>query len=389
MVVGEAVRRRVFVESARWVALALLLLWLLAASRAATQPLLAAAIGLVVVAGLAMGRRWPIVALAVAYAGALGAVELAGFPGPDDPYIAAVVWASFGVGRYASFPRQPWAAAGALFLLSSNLLGPGERLTVSDVVFPVLFTAAPWLLGLLVRINHTRAEAATAYAGTVEAARDADLLQATQEERLRIAQELHDVVAHGISALSLQAQVCRRRAESGQQVGVVELRQIETTAQDAMADLRRLLGVLRPTDAVELEPQDAIDGLPALVEWCRQAGQEVQLTETGNTRHLPPALSLAAFRIVQEALTNARRHGLPARCEVVLDWSNDCLDLAVSNRVADSTEPAGEGHGLVGMRERARLFDGSFRALVEPAGDGDRWVVRATLPTPAGERSPV
>jgi signal transduction histidine kinase len=325
----------------------------------------------------------------VAYAGAVGAVELAGFPGPDDPYLAAIVWASFGVGRYASVQRQPWAAAGALFLLSSNLLLPGDQLTVSDVVFPVLFTAGPWVLGLVVRLNHTRAEAATAYAGTVEAARNADLLQATQEERLRIAQELHDVVAHGISALSLQAQVCRRRAESGQQVGVVALRQIETTAQDAMADLRRLLGVLRPTDAVELEPQDAIDGLPALVERCRQAGQDVQLTEIGKTPHLPPALSLAAFRIVQEALTNARRHGLPARCEVLLDWSDDSLDLAVSNRVADTTEPTGEGHGLVGMRERARLFEGSFHAGMERAGDGDRWVVRATLPTPAGDRSPV
>ncbi len=389
MVVSEPGRWRGAVEIARWVALALLALWMAAVSGGATHPLTATMIGLGVVACLALGRRWPIVALAAAFAGTFGVVEVAGFPGPDDPYIAAVLWASFGVGRYAAVQRQPWAAAGALFLLSSNLVGPDDDVAVADVVFPVLFTAVPWLLGLVVRVTHARAEAAVAYAGDVAAARDSDLEEATREERLRIAQELHDVVAHGISALSLQAQLSRRRAESGQHVGVAELRQIELTAQDAMADLRRLLAVLQPSAAAEMHPQDGVEGLPALVERCRRAGQDVGLDVIGDPRRLPPALSLAAFRIVQEALTNARRHGLPGRCDVVLRWHMGSIDLAVRNPTAPPAGALREGHGIVGMRERARLFGGQFHAGLEQSRDGESWVVRSTLPAPTAETSMV
>ena len=389
MVVSELGRLRGAVEIARWVALALLALWMAAVSGGATNPLTATLIGLGVVACLALGRRWPVVALAAAFAGTFGVVEVAGFPGPDDPYIAAVLWASFGVGRYAAVQRQPWAAAGALFLLSSNLVGTDDDVAVADVVFPVLFTAVPWLLGLVVRVTHARAEAAVAYAGDVAAARDSDLEEATREERLRIAQELHDVVAHGISALSLQAQLSRRRAESGLNVGVAELRQIELTAQDAMADLRRLLAVLQPSAAAEMHPQDGVEGLPELVERCRRAGQDVGLDIIGDPRRLPPALSLAAFRIVQEALTNARRHGLPGRCDVVLRWHMGSIDLAVRNPTAPPAGALREGHGIVGMRERARLFGGQFHAGLEQSRDGESWVVRSTLPAPTAETSMV
>jgi signal transduction histidine kinase len=370
-------------EGARLVASVLLAAWLLWLAPNAERPVVAAGVGTLTVAALWAARRWPIWALAAAFAGLLSAVHVAGYPGPDDPYIVIVVWASFGVGRYAPLRHQPWAAAGTLLLLSLNLLD-AESVLPADLVFPTLFTAVPWLLGLFVKLADRRAETAVRYAGTLEAEGAEAVRQATRDERMRIAGELHDVVAHSVSGLSLQAQLARRRLEAGDAVTSEDLRQIETTAKDAMTELRRVLGVLRPAgEPLGLTPQEGLAQLPGMIERCRRSGQQLDLVELGEPRPLPPALSLAAYRIIQEAVTNARRHASGTSVELLLEWIPASLVLQIANNLTDAVAARSGGHGLLGMRERAQLFGGSFEAGPAPSG---QWVVRAELPTPAPVR---
>jgi signal transduction histidine kinase len=354
----------------------LLAVWMVAAGREAGRPLAAAALGLVTVALVALAPRLPLLSLAAALAGLIALEPVAGGAGVEDPFLVCLVVSSYSTGRYAPMRHQPWAAASVLFLVSINVVRPDEQLGLADVVFPVLFTAAPWLLGLVVQLTQRRADDALSYAGAIEASRIEDVRRATAEERIRIARELHDIVAHDISALSLQAQVSRRRAEAGHVVSVEDLRRIETTAQDAMNDVRRVLGVLRTADEVtSLAPAEGLEALAALVEQARVSGQDVVLRTQGEVRDLPPLISHAAFRIVQEAMTNARRHG-SGRCVVEVARSTDILNLRVTNPVS-RTRAHVPGHGLRGMQERAAMFGGVIRA---GSGPDAFWTVEAELP---------
>lgn len=355
--------------------------WALGASweteAAAAKATVAVAVGLL----LSHGRQWPVVALAGAFAG-LFVVGSLPVPVPEDAMLLAVVHGSFLTGRHALLRHQPWAAAGVLLLLSANLVEPGRDTTAADAVFPVLLTAAPWLLGLTVQLAAGREQAAVLRAGELDDTRQQEVRRATTEERLRIAQELHDVVAHEISGLSLQTQVLRRRAEAGGEVGAGDLGDLERTARAAMTDLRGLLGVLRPlAESPPLDPADGLEDLPALVARANDLGHRVRLSETGAPRPLPPVVSAAAYRIVQESLTNARRHGLPGTTSVEVDWRDSELRLLVRNPA--SPDPAtGSGHGLPGIRERARLLGGE---AVAGHAHGE-WRVAVTLPTPVPVR---
>jgi signal transduction histidine kinase len=335
----------------------------------------------VVTAALLWGPRWPLMSLVATFAG-LFAVASLPLPTPEDAFLGMVVYASFLVGRHASLARQPWAATGVLLLLSVNVLEPGGDVAAADVVFPVLFTAAPWLLGLSVQVAHRRELAALRFAGTIEQTRGEDVRRATAEERLRIAQELHDVVAHAISGISLQAQVARRATEAGHAVGAQELRSIERTAQQAMADLRRLLGVLRPLDGRAITaPAEGLEQVGSLVAEARRIGQQVQLDVRGEPRELPPALAVAAYRIVQEALTNARRHGTPGMVRLSLVWSEESVTLRVQNPTASSgPKRTRGGHGLEGIEERARMFGGQTNVTEDP--ERKQWSLEVLLPTP-------
>lgn len=362
----------------RLLVIALVAGWLVAVSLAST--LLVLPIGAAVVGLLVVADRVPIVALVGAFAGLFGAGSIPGHP-PDDVFLALLVLACFHVGRYARLSRQPWAAAGVLALLSSNLLEPGRDVSVADAAFPVMFTGAPWLLGLAVQVAETRAERALDVARTLADDRSSELRRAQAEERLRIAQDLHDVVAHSITALSLQAQVARRQAAAGERVDVGQLRAIEQTAHDAMDDVRRLVGVLRPDeDGVQGTALPTMRELGELVRVCRSVGQQVEVQQTGTPRPLPPALDAAAYRIVQEALANARRHGgHSGRCRLHIDWTSTRLRVEIGNACAGAQPSAPDehhGHGLLGMHERARMFGGRLQAGPE----GPDWWVRAELP---------
>jgi signal transduction histidine kinase len=204
---------------------------------------------------------------------------------------------------------------------------------------------------------------------------------AVAEERARIARELHDVVAHGVSVIAIQADAAEAALDRDPSLAQAPLHAIRSSAAEALADMRRLLGVLREAeDGNELTPQPGLAQLEPLIERVQGAGVEVTLTQTGEPRALPASLDLSAYRILQEALTNVRKHAGGAPAEVSLDWQEARLRLRVADRGPGANGTAsGDGHGLVGMRERVKLHGGELRAG-SPNGSG--FVVDATLPLP-------
>ncbi|MEU2154999.1 sensor histidine kinase [Streptomyces sp. NPDC019396] len=211
------------------------------------------------------------------------------------------------------------------------------------------------------------------------------------EERNRIARELHDVVAHHMSVISIQAQVAPRLIEDPPEALKENLAGIRENAVEALTELRRVLGVLRAGDAaadgVRHAPQPTLARLDELVANVRGAGLTVTKETTGVRRPLSPGVELSAFRIVQEALSNAMRHATGAAVRVELGYRSDALTLRITNTPPRTppTHPAGAGHGLLGMRERAAMLGGELAAGRTPAGG---WEVTAILPTASTSPAP-
>jgi signal transduction histidine kinase len=212
----------------------------------------------------------------------------------------------------------------------------------------------------------------------------ADVLadRAVADERSRIARELHDVVAHDVSVMVVQAQGAARILEGDQPEVRAALGAIETTGRAAVDEMRRLLGVLRQSDEeIALAPQPSLAALGTLVDTVREAGLPVELEVVGEPTALPPGVDLSAYRIVQEALTNALKHAGPARARVVVRYGADAVELEVSDDGAGVSGAPGTGHGLVGMRERVALYGGDLQAGQRREGG---WALRARLPLGAG-----
>ncbi|MDN5685880.1 MAG: sensor histidine kinase [Brachybacterium sp.] len=201
------------------------------------------------------------------------------------------------------------------------------------------------------------------------------------EERTRIARELHDIVAHSTSLIQVQASTAEYRIPDLPAEAAGEFGEIAETARGSLVEMRRLLGVLRTEDhAPELTPQRRLEDISELVDGARRAGAEVGLSMPVGSPVLPPGVQVTAFRITQEALSNAVRHAPGAPVEVVLDAPQDTLMIRVRNSAPEDSavgEARGSGHGLRGMRERAALLGGSLQA--GPDRDGG-WTVTATLP---------
>ncbi|OAN30750.1 hypothetical protein A4X17_04100 [Plantibacter sp. H53] len=202
------------------------------------------------------------------------------------------------------------------------------------------------------------------------------------EERTRIARELHDVVAHSMSVIQVQASTAKYRVPGLAEDAAAEFDDIAATARGSLVEMRRLLGVLRTEDQIaELAPQQGLDDLPALADGLRRVGADITLSmDRGDEGALPvpPTVQIAAFRIVQEAMSNAVRHapGAPIVVDVRVDTT--AVQLRVHNGRAQSTGEHGAGHGLRGMLERAALLDGTLDAGPDGAGG---WLVTAVLPT--------
>jgi signal transduction histidine kinase len=229
-----------------------------------------------------------------------------------------------------------------------------------------------WYVGRRLRIRGERA-------AQLEREQAAEARRAVAEERTRIARELHDVVAHRVSLMTVQAGAAKTVAADDPESASKAMQAVETAGRQALDELRHLLGVLRPeADVEDMGPQPGLADVPRLVDQSRAAGLDVSLTMDGEQIDLPARVDLSAYRIVQEALTNALKHAGPgARAEVRLHTDNRGVDIEVLDNGRGVTILTGSGHGIVGMRERALLLGG--RLDVGPRAGGGFHVV-AYLP---------
>jgi signal transduction histidine kinase len=213
----------------------------------------------------------------------------------------------------------------------------------------------------------------------------AEQAQAVAEERVRIARELHDVVAHSVSATVVQAEAAEEVLSDAPDRARQSLVRIQDTGREALGEMRRLLGIMREgAGSGALAPQPRVADLERLVEESRAQDLSVMLSVEGERRVLPAGIELSAYRIVQEALTNVRKHaGRPAKASVVVYYADAALELEVADDGQGSRVGGDRGLGLVGMRERVAFFGGEFSA--GPGEDGG-FVVRARLPLPAMQR---
>jgi signal transduction histidine kinase len=202
---------------------------------------------------------------------------------------------------------------------------------------------------------------------------------AVAAERARIARDLHDVIAHSVTVMTVQGGAARLLLDSDPRRAREPLLVVEETGHQALADMRRLVGIVHHEQEREpaLAPQPGLADLPALVEQLRRAGLPTDLVVQGEPETLTPGLELAAYRIVQEALTNALKHAGPARARVTVSYEPNALRLEVSDDGPGASNPPHGGHGLVGMRERVALYDGELEVGPRAAGG---FGVRARLP---------
>jgi len=345
----------------------------------AGSPVSSTVLVLLVCGLLTVRRRWPVATcvLIVLSWPAVNAAEPA--LAPWWGLLVPVLLAVFTVGRYEpswwGFTVVPLAAA-VCALLYREVPEPGGPVAV--VVDAVILTAA-YAMGRMQYLLGTRAASAEDQADTVERASTARAAAAVADERARIARELHDVIAHSVTVMIVQAGAAEQLVDDPVRTRIV-LGTIRTTGQEAIAEMRRLVGLLRdPGRPAGVEPQPGAAMLPALIDRTRTGHLQVDAHIDGEPAALRPGLDLAVYRIVQEALTNTQRHSGASTVEVNVQYRPDRLEITVrdNGRGADKVTP---GHGLVGMRERAALYGGRLETTTSP---GLGFTVHAVLPIEA------
>jgi signal transduction histidine kinase len=325
---------------------------------------------------LAWRRRAPLTVLAIAIAAVLvyGEVESAG---SHQTLILAIALASFTAG-YELPPRRAWAAP-AIIVAADALATIALGQDGGEFVFVAVIYVGPWAFGQALRRRGHRVDELAARADQLELERQRAEVEAVEAERARIARELHDVVSHSISVIAVQSQAIRRRLGPEHEREAADLAGVETTARQAMVEMRRLLGVLRSDgERLPLAPHPGLDQLPRLVEQVRASGLEVDVSVSGEPLALPPGVDLAAYRIVQEALTNALKHAGTARATVAVGYEAGTIALTVVDNGVGANANGGGGHGLLGMRERVSLYGGTLETGAAGAAGGFR--VHAVLP---------
>jgi signal transduction histidine kinase len=245
---------------------------------------------------------------------------------------------------------------------------------------PLLIFGCAWLAGDALRRRQERLTAAEERARRAEAEQEAVRREVLREERARIARELHDVVTHRVSVMVLQAGAARQVLDLRPARAAEALTAVEAGGREALNELRGLLGLLTQDDdhaAAPLDPQPGLADLASLLEHVRAAGLPLETSVEGNPRELPRGVDLAAYRIVQEALTNALKHSARTGTRLLLRYQPAAVDIEVTSRGPGPGHPVRPGRGLVGMRERAAVFGGTVEAGPRPEGG---FAVRAHLP---------
>ena len=241
--------------------------------------------------------------------------------------------------------------------------------SAADLVFTPILFGIGWLAGFALRERAEQAEAAEERAAQAERERETAARLAVAEERARIARELHDIVAHAVSVMVLQVGAVRHKLPEALDEDRDALQGVEQAGRTALTEMRRLLGAMRDDgDGIELAPQPGLDRLDALVDEVGRAGLPVRLHVDGDPFPLPRALDLSAYRIVQEGLTNSLKHARASHADVTVRYSADELRIEVRDDGDGAATSDGLGHGLVGIRERVKIYGGEMTAGTAPGG---------------------
>jgi signal transduction histidine kinase len=346
----------------------------------AGQDRLAAGIvfGLAASLPLLVRRRWPFAVLAIIVAGAvLSPVDIA--------YQLPMMLALYTIGAHRSWEATVTAVGAVLGVALAYSVAGGPNFPIGAVVGTAILCGVSAGLGLYVGGKRTSYDLLHERAERLDRERELLAEAAVAAERVRIAQELHDVVAHNVSLIVVQAQALG--ATAGDERVRRATDDLADLGRQTMAEMHRTLKLLRApgVDTAQLEPQPGLADLDALLDRSRSAGVSVELAVEGAPRTLPQGVDLSAFRIVQEALTNVVKHAGRARARVQLTYGPEALELTIVDSggggAASGARAAPGGHGLIGMRERTALFGGTLSAGPR---DGDGFEVRASLPYGGG-----
>jgi signal transduction histidine kinase len=325
-------------------------------------------------------RRFPFVAPASLW---VLATALSFVDGRLIPFTASVAVAGFAAAYLLGNLRDAVQARLGLAIVLSGaavIMYNDPNHAAGELVFTPLLFAIGWSAGFAMRERADKAEAAEVRAAAAEREREAAARIAVAEERARIARELHDIVAHAVSVMVLQVGAVRHRLTDTLAEDAEALTGVEQTGRTALAEMRRLLGAMRRDgDDVAFAPQPGLANLEDLVEQIRRAGLPVRLHVDGEAHPLPRALDLSAYRIVQEGLTNALKHARASQADVTVRYDSDELHIEVRDNGRGAVPSDGHGHGLIGVRERVKIYGGD---MTTETASGGGFVLSARLPLP-------
>ncbi len=350
--------------------------WL--ASYATHRPALAL-LSLLATLPFAVRCRYPLAAYLCIWLSLVAITKLSSeFDNSSTVFVIAFVFAFYSYGANAR-GRQALAAVVLIPLaVAVFVIDDGDSFHWGDIVFGALILGGPWLAGLMIRLRRERERSLTLR--TVELERDQEerARTAVTEERARIARELHDVVAHAISVVVVQARGGRKVLGRDTEAARTAFDSIERTGEQALGEMRRLLGMLRDDDEERSRaPQPSLERLKALVDEMRASGLPVELEIEGEPNGIPPGIDVSGYRIVQEALTNVLRHAGPAIAHVGVRFFPDAVEIDVDDDGRGGLNAPGTGNGLLGIRERIAVVGGELEAGPRPDGG---FTLHARLP---------
>jgi signal transduction histidine kinase len=354
-------------------------------SEPASSPVWPVGLALLATLPIALRRRYPILVLAITLSAALAMHFVF-----DNFLLPGAVIALYTVAAHVGRPKSIHLGLATAFVLALPAgkivadagLGNLEDSVAAAAVYGV-FSAA-WLLGDNLRTRRAYLHEVEERAARLEREREANARRAASEEQARIARELHDIIAHNVSVMTVQAAAAGDAFETRPERVRGALASIESTGREALTELRRLLGSVRPDDGVgTFGPQPGLARLEALIEQVRSAGLGVELSVEGSPHELPPGIDLSAYRIVQEALTNTLKHARASKATVLIRYGAGALELDVVDDGRGEAEDGVElGRGIIGMRERAALVGAELRVGPAPGGG---FGVHARIPLQGSE----
>lgn len=347
------------------------------AGYATHRPLLAM-IGLLATVPIAFRCAYPLAAYLVTWLAVFGIVQLT--PQFDDQsviFVLVFVFALYSFGANAR-GRQAWAAAVLIpFAITAFVTDDGDPFHWGDIVFASLIIGGPWAAGLTIRLRRQSERSLTLRAVELERDQEAHARAAVADERARIARELHDVVAHAISVVVVQSRGGRKVLDRDPEAARTAFDSIERTGEQALGEMRRLLGMLRDDDGQSRAPQPSLERLETLADEMRAAGLPVELEVEGTPNGIPPGVDVSGYRIVQEALTNVLKHAGPTVAHVGVRFSPDAVAIDVVDDGRGAVTGPGTGNGLLGIKERVAVVGGEVDAGPRPDGG---FAIHARLP---------